>query len=224
MAYTMYLDGVPLPITPSKLDIRIGNQNKTVTLINEGEINILKSPGLIDVSFDALIPQTPYPFAIYPDGFKDVEHFLSKFEELKAEKTPFQFILSRVTPSGKLLFDTNIKVALEEWRIIEDAREGLDLTVSIKLKQYKAYGTKLVNVTTSTSASSPPIASVTEPRDDSSAPKPKSYTVKAGDTLWIIAKKTLGDGSRYPEIHNLNRDKIPNPNVIRVGQVLTLPN
>ncbi len=42
------------------------------------------------------------------------------------------------------------------------------------------------------------------------------YTVKAGDTLWAIAKRYLGDGSRYPEIASDNN--IQNPNLIFPGQ------
>ena len=38
-----------------------------------------------------------------------------------------------------------------------------------------------------------------------------------------IAKKQLGDGSRWKEIHDLNRDKISNPNLIHPGLVLVMP-
>ena len=55
------------------------------------------------------------------------------------------------------------------------------------------------------------------------APEVTSYTVKAGDCLWNIAKKYLGKGSRYTEIAELNKDKIKTPNLIFPGQVLTLP-
>ena len=40
MAYKMYLGGVLMPITPSKVTVKINNQNKTMTLINGEEINI----------------------------------------------------------------------------------------------------------------------------------------------------------------------------------------
>ena len=47
------------------------------------------------------------------------------------------------------------------------------------------------------------------------------HTVTHGDTLWAIAKKYLGNGSRYKEIVSLNRLK---SNVIYSGMKLKIPN
>ncbi len=56
------------------------------------------------------------------------------------------------------------------------------------------------------------------------APAPTSgYTVAAGDTLANIATRKLGSGERWKEIWALNRDRFPNPNLIEVGDVLTMP-
>lgn len=51
----------------------------------------------------------------------------------------------------------------------------------------------------------------------------ETYTVVKGDCLWIIAKKYLGDGRRYIEIYELNKDIIKNPNLIYISQVLKIP-
>ena len=40
----------------------------------------------------------------------------------------------------------------------------------------------------------------------------RTYTVKSGDTLYSIAKATLGDGTRYMEIYNLNKAAIDSAN------------
>jgi nucleoid-associated protein YgaU len=50
-----------------------------------------------------------------------------------------------------------------------------------------------------------------------------TYVVKPGDTLSKIAKELLGDASSYTEIFNANRDQLSDPNVIRPGQVLKIP-
>lgn len=55
----------------------------------------------------------------------------------------------------------------------------------------------------------------------SATPAAKTYTVKAGDSLWRIAAQQLGNGARYKEIKTMNGLK---NNTIHAGQVLKLPN
>lgn len=225
-AYDCYLSDCLLPVTPEKIDMKVNNANKTVTLINEGEINILKKAELTDIEFECIIPQVNYPFAVYKSGFKDASYFLDIFENLKTSQEPFQFIVCRKLPSGKELFNTNIKVSMEDYKITEDAGEGFDLTVKISLKQYREYGTKTVNIKVSKSKSKPK-ASKKPKRETKNSPKPtttKTYTVVRGDCLWNIAKKFYGSGAKYTIIYNANKGVIGgNPNLIRPGQVLTIP-
>ena len=222
MAYKMYIDGALMPITPSKVKVKINNQNKTLTLISGEEINILKDAKLTDVSFDLTLPQVPYPFT--NGGAQEASYYLSLFEKLKQSKEPFQWILNRSRPDGAALFYSNLTVGMEDYQITDDAKDGFDLTVSVKLKQYRAFGTKTVQITPSPAPSQPATATVQEPpRETSNAPQAATYTVKSGGCLWNIAKKQLGDGSRWKEIYELNKDKIKNPNLIYPNQTLTMP-
>jgi nucleoid-associated protein YgaU len=50
-----------------------------------------------------------------------------------------------------------------------------------------------------------------------------TYTVKAGDTLSKIAKEHLGNANAYMEIFNENRDQLSDPDKIKPGQVLRIP-
>lgn len=50
-----------------------------------------------------------------------------------------------------------------------------------------------------------------------------SYTVQRGDSLSRIAKRELGSYNLWNVIYEANRDQLSNPNVIRPGQVLTIP-
>jgi nucleoid-associated protein YgaU len=50
-----------------------------------------------------------------------------------------------------------------------------------------------------------------------------TYTVRSGDTLSKIAKDHLGNANAYMEIYNLNRDQLSDPDMIKPGQVLKLP-
>lgn len=221
--YDFYLNKCLLPVAPPKLTVKINNANKTVTLINEGEINILKMAGLTDIEFECRIPQEQYPFAVYKSGFKGADYFLDYFESLKTGRMPFQFIVCRKRPTGKSLFDTNIKVAMEDYKITEDAKDGFDVLVKIKLKQWRDYGTKTVNITNNMEK---PKASV-EPQREVGVTAPaetQTYTVVKGDCLWNIAKRFYGNGSKYSTIYNASRSVIGgNPNLIYPGQVLTIP-
>lgn len=55
------------------------------------------------------------------------------------------------------------------------------------------------------------------------AAEPIVYTVQPGDTLSKIARNYYGDANQYTRIFEANRDKLDNPNVIRPGQRLVIP-
>ena len=50
-----------------------------------------------------------------------------------------------------------------------------------------------------------------------------SYTVQSGDTLSGIAKKFMGNANDYMDIFNANRDQLTDPDKIKPGQVLKIP-
>ena len=54
-------------------------------------------------------------------------------------------------------------------------------------------------------------------------PADETYTVKAGDTLSKIAKEKLGDANAYHAIFDANRDQLSDPDKIKPGQVLKIP-
>lgn len=219
--YDFYLDKCLLPIAPSKLAIKINNTNKTITMIDDGEINILKKAGLTDIEFECCIPQVQYPFAVYKSGFRQADFFLGYFESLKIRNRPFQFIVCRRKPTGSRLFDTNIRVSMEDYTITEDAKNGLDIMVKINLKQWKDYGTKTIKINSEAENSQ---ASIEQQRESDALTTTQTYTVVKGDCLWNIAKKFYGNGSKYTVIYNANKVVIGgNPNLIYPGQVLTIP-
>jgi nucleoid-associated protein YgaU len=54
-------------------------------------------------------------------------------------------------------------------------------------------------------------------------PTVSHYTIQPGDTLWKIAKKFYNDGAKHKLIADANKDKIPNPNKLKVGTEIVIP-
>ena len=212
MSYICYLGGMEIP-TPAKLTVKVKGKNKTLVLLNEGEVNFLRSPGLTEITVPLVFPML--------GGSRSPADYLDMLEDLKAHKKTTQFILVRSSPSGQRLFDTNMTVSVEDYNIVEDATKGLDVSVDVSLKQWRDYGTKTATV--EQSAAGEQTVTVEQEREASTAPAAKTYTVKKGDTLWAIAARFYGKGSEYAKIYEANGDKISNPSLIYPGQVLTLP-
>lgn len=159
------------PITPSDLTIKVGSNNKVVNLIDGGDINILKSPSLMEISFDARFPMRQYPYA---REFVSFNVYLETFKQLKEQKRSFRFIVARSTPNGKRTWDTNILVSLEDFTVEESANEGDDVIISFNLKQYKDYGVNLV----------------------SNSVKRPTYTLRDNKTLGVPEDATLSSISK----------------------------
>lgn len=101
--YYFYVDGVLMPVTPTAVQMTVKNKNKTYTLADGGEVNVIQPPGLTAISFDLLLPATVYPFARYAGSFRDPGYFLSHFERLKRAGKPFELLIIRTVTSNLAL-------------------------------------------------------------------------------------------------------------------------
>lgn len=215
--YYVFLDMIPLPVAPEKIEISVPNLNKTVTMVDQGEVNILRGKGLKEIQFNMLVPSFKYPFANYSFGSISTSQIIARLEYLKEQGKPIYFIVTRCR-KGKPAWWTNIKVSLEDFTVIEDANEGSDVTISINLKEYREYSTKLAKV--ETKADGTVTAKFDNPRSVTGAIAPtanlsksivagktiKSITVEAGKTLYNVVKTTLGstDSNLFNKIKSLN--------------------
>jgi nucleoid-associated protein YgaU len=74
------------------------------------------------------------------------------------------------------------------------------------------------NVKSGGSSTAPP------PKPAAAAPPaPRTYTVASGDNLSKIAKRFYGDANQWKRIFEANRDIIKDPDLIRPGQTLKIP-
>lgn len=231
MSYDFYIGTMLLPVAPGKLTVKINNGNKTYNLMNEGEINVLKLPGLTGIEFEMLLPNAEYPFAVYKNGFQKASVYLEELERIKTQKQTFQFIVSRTLPDGTVLFDTNIACSLEEYSIVEDAeKNGTDVTVSVSLKQYRSYGVKKCTVKTKKKLRLKKLRKtkgihIKVPKGKQIILFNNCYQIKITKniTVYNLAKQVYGSGELYAGIIKANEKPWKKSTELKKGQKVLVP-
>lgn len=233
MAYYFYLGDTQLPVPPSKMDIKIGNRNRTVSLIDNGEINIIKSPGLKTIRFNALLPNNVYPFADYSQSltgmavsaflgnsfsYQSADTFITAFQAAKDAQTPVRLIITRLGANFSLLFDTNLLVTIEDCTMQEDAKQGTDVVMALTLKEYRPYGTKEVEVTTDENGNQ--TVTVKNPRTTDRT-VPKVWNITREKSVLEAVKLASGGSLNWRQVANINGMYNPSA-VLKNGQVLHL--
>lgn len=135
---------------------------------------------------------------------------------------------------GKKVFGIGDADAAEQIKQdIEQSNPGVkDLTVSLDDEVCTLGGecdsTEAKEKTVLMAGNMKGVATVNGDNLNAPAPKPEEevaeyYTIESGDTLWGIAAKFLGNGAKYPEIFEANREVIEDPDKIFPGQKIRIP-
>lgn len=206
------------PLTIETFKTVVKSLNKTVDVVSGSQMTIIKSIPLREFSLKVLLPKNDI---LVNDKhiWKEPIIYLGRLREFKANKKPLRFIVLRPQEDGTELFPGNLLVTLEEYTVNEVAGEEGDFYIDIKLKEYNTIQGKKLVINSNKPNDNGKVQAKEEPQRPTKEPD-KTYTVKKGDTLWTIAQKQLGNGSKWQDIARLNN--IPNPNKLQVGQVLKL--
>lgn len=201
--YYFFLNDVLLPVPPPSMNVRYKNRNQTISLINDGEINVIRKQGLQEVSFEIMLPNKWYPFAQYNSAssiatsllggsgtITYAKNFLSDFEQLKVNQAPFRLIIVRMDNKFNFLGDTNLLVTLEDYSVNEDAdKSGFDFQVPLKFKQYQPYGTKELEIETDENGQK--VANLPQVRETTKE-IPRAYTTAANMSVLEACRMAAG--------------------------------
>jgi len=191
-----------LPVTPAGYHISHGPKAVQVDMHGVGTLNLPGEQTLLDEVIECFFPARAYPFN-QPEADTNPFVPLETLERWCDERVPVRFIVSGTPVNALVLLDP----------IQYGEKDGTrDLYVTIPMRGYRiltAPTSELENTGNAVRA------------EETSPAHAATYVVQRGDTLSAIAKWVYGDASLYGKLAAANN--IANPNLIYVGQVLTLP-
>lgn len=231
-------EGFQIPINPEAIEVRQSGNGKTYDIVGKGnnaipgendavgEINVIKSPGLMEISFKSYFPANDSP--LVPKGVELEEPmvYTNMIRSWMHAKHPIRFIYvgryDMVTrdADGKAVQDINIPASIErfEWKEVGGAPG--DIEYSITLKEYRFYAAKKYDVVKENGKTI--LYQRMRDRLDERV-RPETYILQEGDTLGIVARKILGDDSRRKEIQKLNGLTGADLKNLKAGQVIKIP-
>lgn len=211
---------VQLPVNPEKITIKGSADNSTTKMVNQGELNDIGFNKLKELTIDSFFPYNSGALYINTnESFEKPQFYINLFEEIKNNRSPFRLIITEL--------NINMLVSIESFEITYQFGTD-DVDYNLSLKEYREHKVKKLTIISSTSTAQTVTQATSTSNNNRSTEIviPTTYTIISGDTLWSISKRLLGDGSRWNEIYTYNNNKSiigGNPNLIKPGQVITIP-
>lgn len=187
-------------MTPPKFEVSYGVKYEVINIQEVGDVALAGNKELNEIKIDCMFPSKSYPFN-QPKTDINPYNNTKKFEDWISKKTLLRFVISKTA--------VNRLVKVKKITYGEQDGSG-DVYASIILQEIKSL--KQVKKVLSTGNN----ARTAEKKITAT-----SYTVKKGDTLSAIARKFYGNANQYPKLATYNN--IKNPNLIRTGQIIKIP-
>lgn len=200
-----------LPINPDRVTAQTGSRMQTFEVIQLGEIRLPRGTVPARLSWEGIFPGAARKNLPFVRAWRPPNELVDILQRWRDQGTRVRLLVTE-TP---LNLDIYIETFEHSWSGgYGDCQYRIELVQARDLRIYTdAEWQQMVAAGFTPAAPSRP-----------TPPPPRTYTVRPGDSLWAIAKRTLGDGSRWKEIWETNKDIIgPDPNLIRVGVTLRIP-
>jgi len=219
-------DRFRFPMLPQNINVKTGAIFQNYTVLWAGDIKLPTGSELTGFQWEGILPGEVRKDEPYIREWTNPHGAQSLWSEWREKRKKLRLLVTE-TP-------INHDVYLERYTV--DYKWGYgDYSYNISFVQAKdlkvyvsgsdggagdsAGGSAGGNNTTANTAADRP-----QGQERPEPPAAETYTVKKGDCLWKIAQKLMGDGRRYPELYEANKDVIGNnPNLIYPGQTLIIP-
>lgn len=216
--YEIYINDELMPVAPPNITTERPSRNETIDLVNGGEFNLIRKPGLGEINMELRLPSEEYLFA---HDFKNQEHYLQLFEKLKSDQDSRVFsIMILRTGVDSDLYNSYLEYAtLEDYTIEESTEEGTDQIVNLTIKQFIPLKDQELKFQEQEDGT---VTAEVENSPRGMQNVPDEIEALENDSALLIAQKYFGDESKASEIAELNG--LDNPNDIKAGQVIKLKN
>ena len=210
-----------LPINPEELNLSRNADNDEINIIGIGNALRKADPGLYELTIESFFPSEKSYFytGVRPKTCVD---FIDEIWHTDNTNNNVAKIVTTGLPRN-----INMYFLIEDFEWDYKAGEEEDIYYSLKIKEYKPYGVKLIKTNKNAKGSKLKVKTSKKSRTASTSVNNKNkrtYKVQKGDCLWNIAKAASGKGSNWKALYNLNKKVIgKNPNLIKPGQILVLP-
>ncbi len=216
---------IALSLLPDAVKSKASTNVITYNFITVGEVKMPNGQKLREFSWAGTLPGAKaknYPF-VKKQHWKSPKSLIKIFESWRKKGTSIILMLTE-TPLYCEVFLSAFEHTFSGGT--GDVQYSISFTERKPVKIYTILEAKQETAKSDNNIDSSARPATQKPNTDTqtNSAQTKSYTVKSGDTLWDIAQKHLGAGSRWQEIYNLNKSVIgSDPAKIRAGQTFVLP-
>lgn len=204
LSFNNFAEKLQLPVNPKEYRIKTGNKNDVVDIQSLGELNLIGGEKLAEIQLSSFFPANWAPYCSYksiPDPYDAVD----TVEKWRKSGRPVRLI---ITPTP-----INLACSIEDFEYGESGGVG-DVIFTLSLKEYRFIQVRQVG------ESVPAGQSAVRPVEKTT---PKTYQVRTGDSLFLIAKKVYGNSDKWRDLFAANTGVIgKDPNLIKPGQQLVI--
>lgn len=186
-----------IPVLPEEIKISYNSGNSSVSVIEFGEIIIKQGRKAAQYSFSSIFPL--YPFKGSIKNISSPKTYVSQIQKFINDKSVVKLVLAR---ANNKFVGLTVDTVIDKFEYSESGDDPGTIEYSITFKEYRSVTVNQIKTNNKKTTKT------NNKQRTSTKATAKTYKVKSGDCLYNIAKRELGNSSRWREIYNLNKTVI----------------